>query len=143
MIRTKNPAEFIVVFTATLAISGCCSLPPYEPASIPKGMGVVYIYQISGPMLGGTCPIVVNSKPVIVMENGAYYPHFAHPGENEITASKGTPSTVAIDVEEGQSYYVKCSYSMRLGPPSIHLTVVSKEVGEREIVECGRLGTEE
>jgi hypothetical protein len=148
--RDRRCRMGLMVLSAIAPMLWSCATPtPYIAVpqdSIPKEKGVIYIYQISGPWLGNDSLISVNDKPLVVMVNGGYYPFIAYIGENKLMASKSRvpPATTTVDVQEGQSYFVRCGYSdtMRLGPPQVQLTLVPKEIGEKEIATCELLKNE-
>jgi hypothetical protein len=125
-----------------LMISNCASLQPTGNAftkvdTFEKEKGLVYIYRpwlFSG---GGIFYEVKNNDQTLVeLSNGTYRPVFVKPGENTFTAKTVGSASITIDIKEGESYYLKSNVLVGpiMGKP--FLTLVPKEVGEKEISEC-------
>ena len=141
-VRAKGTAwAAMVVLALPFLFTGCISVakgPPFQAAKIPDGQGLIYIYQMknAGP-IAITTAVEVDGKPVVVMKNSGYYPHFAHPGKCVLASVQHKPSSVEIDVQPGQTYYVRCKYSWSFGTkPPMHLQVVPESCGKTDVALC-------
>ena len=130
-------AFIIFVFS----ITGCATLGPvYQKIEkIPENSGLVYIYRSPGFVGGGVTPNLYTDKGktyLVKIYPGGYFPYFAKPGEVEFSAATEAESSVTLDIKPGQVYYVKLSIGIGFFVGRPHLTVVTPEVGEKEIAEC-------
>ncbi|HYA19833.1 MAG TPA: hypothetical protein VEG25_04205 [Burkholderiales bacterium] len=122
-----------------MLMPGCATLgPSYQKVDkIPDGMGLVYIYRQNSFIGGGVYYDVKTGTTVITtLHSGGYYPYFAKPGELELWAKTEARTSVTLDVKAGETYYVKGTVGVGFVVGHPHLTIVSKDVGEAEIVEC-------
>ena len=121
-------------------LSGCApSLGPvYQKAELaPNDKGLVYIYRPSSFVGGGVSyDVKVGEIPVTTLYNGGYYPYFSSPGEIEFWAKTESRSAVTLDVEAGETYFIKGTVGVGflIGRP--HLSVETNENGTLEIATC-------
>ncbi|MEW6571700.1 MAG: DUF2846 domain-containing protein [Nitrospirota bacterium] len=104
---------------------------------IPEEMGMVYIYRPSKGFGAAITPdVYANGFVITTLYNGGYYPYLTKPGEIEFSAKTESTSAVTLDIKPGQIYYLKGYIGIGFFVGRPHLTVVSPEVGEKEIAEC-------
>ena len=131
----KMPVMLIVV----ALLAGCATLgPQYTPdTEAPKDKAIVYVYRESS-VFGGGLVYQVHAKgvPVSPLPSGGYFVYYATPGEVEFSAKTEARTSVTIDAKMGEVYYVKgtVSFGVFVGHP--HLTLVSQDVGAKEIAGC-------
>ncbi len=119
----------------------------FKQAEIPAGKAVVYIYRPEGYGKGGLAMpfgVMVNGKDITTLIEGGYYAYICDPGQiafvvHEIgfMAPKDT-SSVSVNAEAGQAYYLKGSH----GKGAIgraHLESVSPATGSSEITGCKQI----
>src|SRR6266853_882225 len=128
------------VLIVALTMSGCASGPPFQKiADIPTGKGLIYIYR--PPVMHGAVLVpyvVINDLNAIPLKMGGYYPYFSPPGEVTISVTQTAKRSITINVEAGETYYVKAgTIFMALGVP--YIESVPAEVGLSEVSECKRL----
>ncbi len=131
-------AAFIIF---VFSLTGCATLGPvYQKVEkIPENTGVVYIYRPSGFVGGGVAPSLYTDKGKTYLAKiypGGYFPYFAKPGEVDLSAATEAESSVTLDIKPGQIYYVKLTIGIGFFVGRPHLTIVSPDIGEKEIVEC-------
>ena len=131
----------VAVFV-TVLLAGCTSLgPPFmaEP-SIPEEKALVYIYR-PGSFVGSAISYLVtaNDMPVVTLYNGGYFPYFADPQMIRFWAKTESESFVIIEVEAGQTYYIKGTVGMGIVMGRPVLTLMPPEIGQYEIMKCKRI----
>jgi len=140
--ETSYRKFFLVAFVIfSLGLTGCATLGPvYQKVEkIPENTGVVNVYRPSSFAGGGVSPTLYTDKgktPLSKIYQGGYFTYFAKPGEVDFSAATETESSVTLDIKSGQVYYVKLTIGIGILVGRPHLTVVSPEIGEKEIAEC-------
>jgi predicted small lipoprotein YifL len=138
MMKLRSSA-IAVVALAGLLLAGCATLgPAYMPEqAVSADQATVYIYRDSK-FVGGGVSYTVNGNgaPLAKLSSGSYFVYHALPGEVEFTAQTEAKTSVTVDVKAGEVYYVKgtVGWGVFVGHP--HLMLVTREVGEKEIVSC-------
>jgi hypothetical protein len=104
--------------------------------AVPTDKAVIYIYRSSG--LGGLVyyDVKANGKVVTTLYSGTYYPYLSEPGEIEFSAKTEASDSVTLDAKAGQIYYLKGTVGIGFFVGHPHLTVVSAEEAEKDIVDC-------
>ncbi len=142
--KRKNHLLFkgVLLVLVLSFLSGCAAKGPAfsKIDHISTDKGLVYIYRV--PAFTGSAisyDIKVGGNTITTLKNGGYFPHQTNPGEIEFSASTEAKSAITLDVEVGQTYYIKGSISVGFLMGRPHLSVVSAKVGEKEIQECALL----
>lgn len=126
----------ISILLACLCLTCCCG-PRFQIAEAPNDNGIVYIYRPKKYFHGGLDYTVnANGFKIDTLHNGCYLPYIAKPGRIQISSRTEITSYVTLDIEAGETYYIKTSVrpGNMVGRP--HLQLVSKEVGKKEIIAC-------
>jgi hypothetical protein len=111
---------FGLSLTALAAASGCAARGPlFAPVTaIPPQHGLVYIYSVTGSSSGNNV-ITDNNQKIASLGPEQYLVHFALQGQNvysfrvnsinvlSLLVNYGTPSPTVLQVEPGQTYYLK------------------------------------
>lgn len=121
-----------------LLLGGCATLgPKFTPETTAQpDRAAVYIYR-PGSFGAAVHPhVTANGVPLAELQPNGYFLYHAAPGELELTAKTEATSSVTLDVKAGETYYVKGSIGIGFFVGHPHLVIVSKDVGEKEIVEC-------
>jgi hypothetical protein len=124
-----------VIMAGVLILSGCAAQKQLfkQVETIPSEKAVVYIYYSGDSKF--PLSIKANGEHVISLKKGTYYPYLTEPGAIEFTASFMGTSPRVVDVQIGQTYYLKGGIPKAFSqPPS--LVLVSEETGMREIANC-------
>ena len=135
--RKSVAVIFSILFISFL--SGCAAKGPAfsKIDNLSADRGLVYIYRV--PSIKGAAisyDIKVGENAITTLKNGGYFPYQTTPGEVEFSAKTEARSAVTIDVEAGQTYYVKGSLSVGFLMGRPHLSIVPIDVGEKEIQKC-------
>ncbi len=105
--------------------------------NVPPTDGLVYVYRPSAFMGGGVAyDVKVGDNVVTTLYSGGYIPYFSKPGEVEFWARTESRSAVTVDVKPGGVYYVKGTVGVGFFVGRPHLSIVSTDLGEKEIAEC-------
>jgi hypothetical protein len=137
-----NLRKSFAIITSLLLLaflSGCAAKGPAftQIDNLSTDKGLVYIYRV--PSIKGAAisyDIYANEKPIFTLKNGGYFPYQTNTGEIEFSASTEAKSAITVDVEAGQTYYIKGSLSVGFLMGRPHLSIVSSDVGGKEIQEC-------
>lgn len=124
----------IVLFCLFLT---CCSTPQFQKTQVPDDMGLVYFYRPKKSFnrdLDYT--IKANGFKINTLLNGAYFTYIAKPGRVQFSARNETTSYLTLDVEPGQTYYIKGSTRPGCLIARPHLQLISPDLGRNEIVLC-------
>jgi hypothetical protein len=118
------------------AISGCIAGPPiFQPVtSVPADKALVYIYRAD--ISGLRYTVYAGEEPIVQTIGRGYFPYLTDPREVEFWAETASKSSVTLDLEPGQTYYLqaKVDFWLILGRP--RLALVSAGVGASEIDGC-------
>lgn len=84
------------------------------PAPAP-GMGQVVFYRSS--MMGAliSCRVHENGEVVNKLPPGKYFIHQTTPGAHEYSVKSEAKDTIRVEVEEGETQYVRCAIGMGIG----------------------------
>ena len=124
-------------------ITGCAATGPTYTAmeTIPEGKALVYIYRPQKFMGGGVYFDVHAGnrhahQEIVTLKNGGYFPYITDPGEMELWAKTESTSSVTLDLNAGDTSYVRGSVGVGafIGRPK--LTIVDNAVGAAEVREC-------
>jgi hypothetical protein len=90
-------------------------------ASPPAGMGQVVFYRSSkkGMLIG--CKVRENEVAVNKLSAGKYFVHPTTPGAHEYMVKSEAKDRLRLEVEEGETHYVRCSIGMGIavGRPNL------------------------
>lgn len=131
----------VLVAMSSVFLSGCyytagtLSHEFKKVEEVSGGMGLVYIYRPPRVLAPTEYSIKVNGERLIALRNGGYYPYLVKAGTVEFSAKMLHLSSVTIDVEPGEIYYLRGTLALGWVPKP-RLTVVSPEVGKEEIAKC-------
>lgn len=129
----------VALMVGLLLLGGCATLGPVyqKVATVPEGMGLVYVYRPNS-FVGGAVAydVKVGEAVVTTLHNGGYYPYLVKPGEVEFWAKTESRSAVTLDVKAGEVYYVKGTVGVGFFVGRPHLMVVPAATAEKEIAEC-------
>jgi hypothetical protein len=135
-----------VLLSSLLFITGCVTAsrgPVYSKVDkIPENAGLVYFYRPSS-FIGGAIVYDIKTGETVIttLHSGGYYPHFSAPGEKEFWAQTESKSSVTLDVQAGQTYYIKGEVGVGFLVGRPHLMVVAPEIAEKEIADCTLIST--
>ncbi|HEX9954596.1 MAG TPA: DUF2846 domain-containing protein [Allosphingosinicella sp.] len=81
----------------------------------PPGMGQVVFYRSS--MMGAliSCRVHENGEVVNKLPPGKYFIHQTTPGAHEYSVKSEAKDTIRVEVEEGETQYVRCAIGMGIG----------------------------
>ena len=87
--------------------------PAIDPP--PPGMGQVVFYRSS--MMGAliSCKVREDGKVVNRLPPGKYFVHQTTPGAHEYTVKSEAKDKLRVEVEEGETQYVRCAIGMGIG----------------------------
>jgi hypothetical protein len=77
-----------------------------------------------------------NGFKLDILKNGGYFHYWADPGRIQFSARTEITSIVTLDVQPGQTYYIKggITKGQLVGRPN--LTVMAPQIGEKELKAC-------
>lgn len=114
-----------------------CSTPQFQKAQVPGDMGLVYFYRPKKSFnrdLNFT--IKANGFKINRLSNGVYFTYIARPGRIQFSTRNEITSYLTIDIEPGQTYYIKGFSRPGCLIARPHLQLISPDLGENEIVLC-------
>jgi hypothetical protein len=81
----------------------------------PAGMGQVVFYRSS--MMGAliSCRVHENGQVVNRLPPGRYFVHPTTPGVHEYSVRSESTDRLRIEVEDGETYFVRCAIGMGIG----------------------------
>ena len=136
-IRTTS----ILMILLSLGLQGCATGPPFQPvAEIPADKVLVYIYR-PGAIFGSgvVYDVHVGEKEIVALRPKGYFPYFAAPGETEFWSRTEAKATVATNLSEGETYYLRGGVGLGFFVGHPKLTFVSEEEGSSEIQDTNLL----
>lgn len=137
---------FALLFSITLIISGCASVPMASDAADQRakqfkpvaGKANIYIYRDE--YLGGALqmPVEVNGKNVGTTGPKTYIFLEVKPGKYNIMSdgNKDKEDVITINAKKGNNYYVWQEIKMGLLMGGTKLSVVDKKTGRKGVLEC-------
>ena len=81
----------------------------------PPGMGQVVFYRSSSMGALISCRVRENGEVVNRLPPGKYFIHQTTPGVHEYTVKSEAKDKLRLEVEDGETYYVRCNISMGIG----------------------------
>lgn len=81
----------------------------------PPGMGQVVFYRSSRMGALVSCRVHENGEVVNRLPPGRYFVHPTTPGAHEYSVRSEARDTLRLEVEEGETYYVRCAIGMGIG----------------------------
>jgi hypothetical protein len=87
----------------------------------PAGMGQVVFFRPSGRGFIIGCTVRENGTAISSLGNGRYFIHATTPGPHSYTARSEASDTVNVEVEPGETQFVRCSIGMGIvaGRPNL------------------------
>ena len=112
---TKTGLVAALVMTATAASADLASIATKSgPIAAPKaGSGQVVFYR-PGSMLGAAlgCTVHEGAPQLARLGNGKFYVVSAAPGKHEYSTHGEATDRLTLEVEEGETYFVRCNIGM-------------------------------
>lgn len=93
----------------------------------PPGMGQVVFYRSSRMGWAISCRVHENGQVVNRLPPGKYFIQHTTPGIHEYSVRSEARDTLRIEVEEGETHYVRCAIGMGLGVGRPNLSPQSRE----------------
>lgn len=148
---------------AVALLSGCAFNAPTGPVFSPQTLSgpdkvLIYFYRPSGESFGHdrTYFLAVNGRKVTDLLHGGYFPYETSPGKLVLlsdvnkslrmmmplataaieAAANPDAAKLEMEVEAGKTYYIQMYPETHTFHFTPHLTLVTKEVGEKEIANC-------
>jgi hypothetical protein len=119
--------------------------PAFVPASPPAGQALIYLYR-PDKTLGSSHRMDVRAGPidaptqVAAVWSGGYFPWHLPPGAVRLAArpwlATDPQSTVTLNVEAGNTYYVKGTVTTGWKSPHVGLELVDPEKGRSQVRKC-------
>lgn len=81
----------------------------------PAGMGQVVFYRSSKMGALISCRVRENGEVVNRLPPGKYFIHPTAPGVHEYSVKSEAKDKIRLEVEDGETYYVRCSISAGIG----------------------------
>lgn len=97
----------------------------------PPGMGQVVFYRSSRMGALVSCRVHENGEVVNRLPPGRYFVHATAPGAHEYSVRSEARDTLRIEVEEGETHYVRCAIGMGIGVGRPNLSPQSREDFDR------------
>jgi hypothetical protein len=137
-----NAARTLLRLAPLLALVACASGPPFAPVPAqPPEKAIVYVYR-NARFFGDAVVYTVNAGgvPLVKLQPGGYIALVAEPRETEFSARTEATTSITLDLEPGETYYLKggVGVGFLIGRPQ--LTLVDDVVGASEIQKCKKLG---
>jgi hypothetical protein len=87
----------------------------------PSGMGQIVFFRPSGRGFIIGCTVRENGTAISSLGNGRYFIHATTPGPHAYTARSEASDTVNVEVEPGETQFVRCSIGMGIvaGRPNL------------------------
>ena len=93
----------------------------------PPGMGQVVFYRSSRMGALISCRVRENGEVVNKLPPGRYFIHQTTPGPHEYTVRSESTDRLRLEVEEGETQYVRCAIGMGIGVGRPNLSPQSRE----------------
>lgn len=102
-----------------------------EVAPPPPGMGQIVFYRSSRMGALVSCRVHENGEVVNRLPPGKYFVHQTTPGPHEYTVRSESTDRLRLEVEEGETQYVRCAIGMGIGVGRPNLSPQSREDFDR------------
>lgn len=93
----------------------------------PPGKGQIVFYRSSRMGALISCKVHEDGKVVNRLPPGKYFIHAATPGAHEFTVKSEATDKLRVEVEEGETQYVRCAIGMGIGVGRPNLSPQSRE----------------
>ena len=120
------PAAAVQNSSAPSAERAAPAIPP--PAA---GMGQVVFYRSSQMGMLVSCRVREGETVVNRLPPGKYFIHQTTPGAHEYNVRSEARDALRLEVEEGETYYVRCAIGMGFGVGRPNLSPQSREDFDR------------
>ncbi len=120
------PMQFAGAGGAALAREAAPAIPPP-----PAGMGQVVFYRSSRMGWAISCRVKEGEQVVNRLPPGKYFIHVTTPGAHEYTVRSEARDLLRVEVEEGETQYVRCAIGMGIGLGRPNLSPQSREDFDR------------
>ena len=132
----------LIVLAALVAMAGPVQAPALAAAdeereaapaiaAPPAGMGQVVFYRSSRMGALVSCRVHENGEVVNRLPPGRYFVHPTTPGVHEYSVRSEARDTLRLEVEEGETYYVRCAIGMGFGVGRPNLSPQTREDFDR------------
>ena len=102
-----------------------------DVAPPPAGMGQVVFYRSSRMGWAISCRVKEGEQVVNRLPPGKYFIHVTTPGAHEYTVRSEARDLLRVEVEEGETQYVRCAIGMGIGVGRPNLSPQSREDFDR------------
>jgi hypothetical protein len=116
---------------ATVAVAGDNEQPAPAIAPPPAGMGQVVFYRSSRMGMLVSCRVREGDTVVNRLPPGKYFVQVTTPGAHEYNVRSEARDSLRLEVEEGETYYVRCAIGMGIGVGRPNLSPQSREDFDR------------
>jgi len=93
----------------------------------PSGMGQIVFYRSSRMGFAISCRVHENGQVVNRLPPGKYFIQVTTPGVHEYTVRSEATDRLRLEVEDGETYYVRCAIGMGIGLGRPNLSPQSRE----------------
>lgn len=138
-LKSQIQFRITLICLSAFLLTGCASLGPKFSAveEIKEDKGLIYIYRPNSFCGAGVSyDVKVGEEPITTLYNGGYFPYFSNTGEVEFWAKTESKSAVTLDVNKGETYYIKGTVGVGFFVGRPHLIVVEPNIAEEEISKC-------
>jgi len=97
----------------------------------PAGMGQVVFYRSSRMGFAISCRVHENGQVVNRLPPGKYFIHNTTPGAHAFSVRSEATDVIRVEVEEGETQYVRCAIGMGIGVGRPNLSPQSREDFDR------------
>jgi hypothetical protein len=127
-----------MIIAGLMALSGCAAhIQTFKQVdNLPADKAVIYIYNVGGAN-HSLFPLAIwaNDKEITLLKKGSYYPYVAEPGAIDFIVRYMGVSSLVVDTNPGQTYYLKVGITKGLSSVPT-LVLVAPEVAAQEIASC-------
>ena len=120
------PAQAATAAAALDAPEAAPAVPPPAP-----GMGQVVFYRSGRMGMLVSCRVHENGAVVNRLPPGKYFIHQTTPGAHEYSVRSEATDRLRLEVEEGETQYVRCAIGMGIGMGRPNLSPQSREDFDR------------
>jgi hypothetical protein len=129
----------LIVLSLVYLISGCA--PRFQMVEKVEDKALIYVYRPVKYFQGGlNYTVNANGFKVDTLFNGGYFSYIAKPGRIQFSIRSEITTYLTLDVEPGQTYFIRGFTQPGSLVPRPHLRLVPPELGKREIALCRKKG---
>jgi hypothetical protein len=144
IIRKFNVTWLIIVSICLTSIWSCGSAPNIKLVENSDNLGLVYIYRPKKFYYRSSDIVVyANGFKIDILKNGGYFHYFTKPGRVQFSARTEITSIVTLDVQPGQTHYIKAAMTKGELVARPNLTIMASEIGADELKTCWKKKTPE